>query len=208
MGKLYTIGHSTVEQDFIIDLLVKYGIDYVYDVRSTPYSRYAEQFNRENIKYALIRHGIGYHYAGAYFGARQEDEYLYNKEGYLDFNKVRQSQKFNKGVEGVKRGLEQGHSIALMCTEKDPIDCHRAIMVARGFELVKIPVEHILHDGKLQSQHELNMRLLDMFHKDRQQLSLFDDDMSEEEYLEDSYAKRNKDIGFRIENLLTKEAVG
>lgn len=81
----------------------------------------------------------------------------------MDFEKVAQSERFNIGVKNVILGLEQNNNIALMCTEKDPIDCHRAILVARAFELRGIEVNHILSDGTLQNQRKLDERLLDMY---------------------------------------------
>ena len=202
MGNLYTIGHSTVEIDFFLHLLHLHDIDCVFDVRSTPYSKYASQYNKDVIGSILKNNGIRYVYMGTYFGARQEDWSLYDDDGILDFEKVRASEAFNIRMKSVERGLDQGHNIALMCTEKDPFDCHRAIMVGRGFELDNIQVNHILQNGKLQSQQELNERLLDCFFPDRGQLSLnFNDEKekSDQECLVEAYQKRNKQIGYHIE---------
>ena len=88
-----------------------------------------------------------------------------------------------------------------MCTERDPFDCHRAIMVARGFELSGVEVSHILHDGKIITQTELNNRLLDKYYPDRNQVSLFSEisSLSEEEVLVLAYRQRNADIGYHIQ---------
>lgn len=202
MGNLYTIGHSLHKIDCFLGLLREYEINYILDVRSTPYSKYAEQFNKENLEKELQNARLKYYFMGTYFGARPKDKNLYCDEGYLDFERVRKSSQFEIGFNSVIKGLNQGNNIALMCTEKDPLDCHRAIMVSRAFDLADIEVEHILEDGKLQSQTELNERLLNKYYPDRNQINLFDYlDMKEEfDYLSMAYEQRNKEIGYRIEN--------
>lgn len=197
---LFTIGHSIHELDEFVLLLSQYKIDYVLDVRSIPYSKYAENYNREILDKYLLQHKIHYSYMGTYFGARQEDKTLYSQEGYLDFEKVRSTSLFLKGVNNVKKGLSQGYNIALMCTEKDPFDCHRAIMVARGFELEGSNIKHILFDGSLMDQKELDNRLLDKYFPNRNQLTIFDYDkpQDEEEFLKQAYIMRNKEIGYHL----------
>lgn len=200
MSNLFTIGHSQYTPEYFLKLLEKHCVNYVLDVRSTPYSRYAEQFNRENIHAFLEKKGIKYSCMGKYFGARPMELSLYNSKGYLDFEKVTESERFNIGAENVLLGLERGNKIALMCTEKDPIDCHRAIMVARAFDLRGIEVNHILSNGDIQTQKELDNRLLDMYFKDREQLSIFNYNnlVSDEEYIVKAYRARNAEIGYRI----------
>lgn len=119
----------------------------------------------------------------------------------MDFEKVAQSERFNIGVKNVILGLEQNNNIALMCTEKDPIDCHRAILVARAFELRGIEVNHILSDGTLQNQRKLDERLLDMYFPEREQLSIFNynDIPDDDEYITRAYRKRNEEIGYHID---------
>lgn len=197
---LYTIGHSQHDIEYFIDMLQKYNINYVLDVRSTPYSQFAENYNRENIRAILKKVGIEYSFMGNYFGARPEDRTLYSKDGYLDFDKTRNSEKFLNGVSSVIKGIHAGNNITLMCTEKDPIECHRAIMVARTFYERSIEVQHILADSSLQSHEELNQRLINQHFPDRYQLSLFSaENMSDEECLREAYRYHNKKIGYHID---------
>ena len=118
----------------------------------------------------------------------------------MDFEKTSHSDLFVKGMESVKLGLERGNNIVLMCTEKDPIDCHRAIMVARAFSLDGIDVKHILPNGKFQTQQELDKRLLNRYFPDRAQLTLFDynDPVSDEDNIKLAYRERNKEIGYHL----------
>lgn len=202
MGLLYTIGHSQHDFEYFINLLKYNNINYLLDVRSTPYSRYAETYNREHLSNLLLKKNIIYSYMGKYFGARPANIELYNEEGYLDFEKVAQSELFIKGMKNVILGLNRGNNIVLMCTEKDPIDCHRAILVARAFSLNDVNVTHILPDGKLQTQKELDERLLDMYFPDRTQLSIFNFNsaINDEENLKMAYKERNREIGFHLRN--------
>lgn len=199
---LFTIGHTNHSQEDFLKLLRKYDITYILDVRSTPFSQFTSQFNKDVIADYLKGNGVNYKHMGKFFGARPNDDGLYTEEGYLDFEKARESDNFKIGMNNVILGLEKGFNIALMCTEKDPFDCHRAIMVSRGFELNGIEVNHILPDGKLLSQVELDNRLLDKYYPDRNQMSFFSDIsmLSTEEVLVLAYRKRNADIGYHIQN--------
>ena len=198
MGQLYTIGHSTYPTDHFIELLTRYEVDHVLDVRSTPYSRYVPQYNADVIKMALKKNHIEYHPMGKFFGARQNYRSDWYPQGYLDFALFRQSDVFRCGMGNVIKGLKD-YNIALMCTEKDPIDCHRAIMVARGFELEGINVKHILHDSGCITQATLNQRLLERYYPERNQISLFslNETMTDADYLKEAYIQRNREIGYR-----------
>lgn len=198
---LFTIGHTNHSQNEFLNLLRASNITYILDVRSTPFSQFTSQFNKDVIADYLKKNGVIYNHLGKFFGARPTDKSLYTKQGYLDFEKARASENFQKGLENVTLGLNKGFNIALMCTEKDPFDCHRAIMVARGFELKGIDVSHILPDGKIITQAELNNRLLDKYYPDRHQMSFFSElsSLSESEVLTLAYRRRNADIGYHIQ---------
>lgn len=199
MGEIYTIGHTHHTIAKFLAFLDKYNIDYLMDVRSVPYSRYAEQFNREALKKVMDKTSVKYVFMGNYFGARQQNPDLYNEAGYLDFEKVRSYQPFIMRVDNLILGLKKGNNIALMCTEKHPIDCHRAILIARAFELKGIGVKHILEDGSCITQDELNQNLLEMYFPKRNQMSLFEATAeTDEDYLIEAYRLRNKEIGYHL----------
>ncbi len=197
LSKIYTIGHSQHKIEHFLQLLKMHNINYVIDVRSTPYSKYAQTYDRENITRELKNHNINYAFMGKYFGARQDNKELYTKEGYLDFEKFSESYLFNTGLQNVIKGTEN-NKIALMCLEKKPIDCHRAILVANAFYKAGCEVGHILEDGRLESHEDLNSELLNMYFPDRNQISMFVH-KTEEEFLKEAYRCRNKDIGYHIE---------
>lgn len=199
--KVYTIGHTNHTLDDFLKLLKKNNINCIVDVRSTPYSKYTSQFNKKEIKTFLSINRIAYIHMGDEFGARRSDKELYTKEGYLDFDKTRRDAEFLKGVDRIKSGCKKGYNIALMCTEKDPIDCHRSIMVSKGLIDNNIEVEHIKDDGSIETQSQLEKRLLDKYFINREQVT-FDiisgGNLSEDEMIDLAYKKRNVEIGYEI----------
>lgn len=197
---LFSIGHSQHKIDYFLSMLKKHRIDYILDVRSVPYSQYAMDYNKENIKNILEKNGIGYAFMGNFFGARPKNSSLYFPNGYLNFERVENSVEFKMGFDNVVKGVKNGYRIAFMCTEKDPIECHRAILVSYAFYKAGYSIKHIMSDNTIQTQQDINKRLLDMYYPDRNQLSLFEsDNLSEEQYLVQAYKKQNEKIGYRQE---------
>lgn len=211
MRKLYTIGHSSHSVEYFVCLLKNNGINCLVDVRSVPYSKYTPQFNMGEIKKSLNSSKIYYLFLGKELGARHEDRNLWTKEGYLDFEKVSKTSFFRSGIERIKAGIERGFNVALMCTEKDPIDCHRSILVAREFHRQKYIVNNILEKGEIQTQDNLEERLLDMYFPNRMQMTLFNDHVEDDaELIKKAYLLRNQDIGYIIteeEESLSSEVI-
>ena len=199
MGYIYTIGHSTNIVESFVNLLDKYQINCVIDVRGIPFSKYAPQYNKDNIKNLLNKHGIYYIYMGDVLGARRKEPELYSREGYLDFAKVRENTIFLNGINRVINGIKKGYTISLMCTEKEPLMCHRSILLGREFRHNNYEVYHILENGEIESQISLEERLLDLYFKDRTQLSMFD--TQEDNFtklISDAYRLQNKKIGYHL----------
>lgn len=197
---LYTIGHSNHEAEYFVNLLKKNGINVVVDVRSTPYSQYTTQFNQNEIKKTLKENGIGYIHMGEEFGARRDDNSLYGEDGKLSFELTKKTEAFRNGIRRVEDGLEKGFRIAFMCAEKHPEECHRCILVGKAFYDMGYDVENILEDGTTISQEEIGRLLVDKYYPDRNQISLFtmDNPISEEEYLNKAYLKREKEIAYDL----------
>lgn len=163
MAKLFTIGCSNQAVETFIDTLKKYQVDSVVDVRSTPYSKYTPQFNSEKLAVSLKKNGIFYIPFADEFGARRNESEVYvnNK---VDFSKVISLPIFKSGVKRIENGLTKGHNIALMCTEKDPMDCHRFSLVARGIkEVAGIDSEHILISGEKETTEQVNQRIIEKY---------------------------------------------
>ena len=205
-GKFYTIGHSVNTAEKVLQLLKDNKATILVDVRSMPYSRHSPQFNKESFSKNLADAGIQYQWEKDAFGARQEDASLYHKNGYLDFAKMRARPIFKQKVAEYSKKVEQGENVVFMCSEKNPIDCHRAILVARGFALEGLPVEHILPDGKLMSQEELDKKLLDLHFPGHDQPSLFSEYGEDDKttIIERAYELQNEKIGYKLEDVLGK----
>lgn len=193
---IYTIGHSNHHPDEFCQLLEQHGIDCVCDVRSIPYSRFAEQFNREAIKDTLNKRGIRYLFLGKELGARRTESDLFTGD-LVDFEKVAVSAEFLLGIERVKRGVEKGYRIALMCAEKEPIECHRTILVSRALFEIGFEVFHIVASGQILEHRHLEEALLDKYFPQRDQINMFSTD-TPGHYLQQAYKKANEEIGHRI----------
>lgn len=199
--KLFTIGHSVYDTYYFINLIKIYNINCIVDVRSIPYSKYSRQYNKDVIKNILKKNNIVYIYMGAEFGARRESKELYSKEGYLDFEKVVYDNDFLKGVERIKNGLQKGYNIAFMCTEKEPEDCHRCILIGRYFNDIGYQVINIIDEKNYKTQNVIEQDLLNEYFPERNQISLIPDlNKSDEELIRDAYKLKNKKIGYRLED--------
>ena len=202
---IYTIGHSNYKIEKLIDMLNEFNIDCVVDIRGIPYSKYNIQFNKETIKYLLIKAGFKYLYMGEEFGAnRLLGKESYNNEGFADFDKVIKEESFRHGVERLKLGCNKGYKIVLLGAMQDPLRCHRSILL--GKELIKngFEVKHILDDYTVIDQKEIEERLLNKYFPDRNQISideLLGLEKGEEELLIEAYKKANREIGLRVEHL-------
>jgi uncharacterized protein (DUF488 family) len=158
---VYTLGHSNHSIERFIELLSMHYIGAVADVRSSPWSRFAPQFNRELLQMALRQADISYVFLGAELGARPQDASYYI-DGKVNFARIAVGGPFNMGLERVRRGSEKMR-IALMCAEKDPIGCHRTILVCRHLRAPGVTIEHILEDGSLENNNDTERRLMELF---------------------------------------------
>ena len=160
---LYSIGCSSRPICDFINILKEYHIKVVADVRSIPYSRFTHQYNAEFLKKELLKNKIRYGSFSKEFGARRDEDFVY-LNNTVDFNKVMALQVFKDGITRIRHGLEQGYSIALMCTEYDPLDCHRFSLVSRGIKkILGISTSHIYDLNKTKSTEELENEILKKF---------------------------------------------
>lgn len=158
MQTLYTIGHSTHPIDVFIKLLQQHAITAVCDVRSQPYSRFNPQYNRETLKKSLQQQGIAYVYLGKGLGARSDNPDCYIN-GKVQYHLLAQQPLFSEGLNRLKNGMEN-YTIALMCAEKDPIQCHRTGLVTRQLRTEPMQIAHILADGSVESNQNFEQRLM------------------------------------------------
>lgn len=196
MNTIFTIGYSGFSFGEFADMLQKNHISAVIDVRSSPYSRHFPDYDRETLKNALIQKHIYYKNYAHEFGARQDNPLFYT-DGIMDFTKFSHSEQFLQGVEKLTQSMKKGYIFALMCAEKEPVTCHRAILVARAFRDRNYKVIHLMPDGNHLSQTDIDNTLIEKFFPNRNQLSFNAEILSDEEMLAKAYILQNKEIGFK-----------
>ncbi len=189
MAELYTIGHSTHTIDRFIELLSIHEITAVCDVRSDPYSKFNPQFNHETLQTELKRHGVAYVFLGKELGPRSDDPDCY-VERKVDYNRLSQTELFQEGLRRVRQGMKS-YRIALMCAEKDPVMCHRTILVCRRLRAEGMRIRHILDDGSIEENDQTIKRLMEL-------LKLLERDLfhSPEEMIERVYDLQGDRIAF------------
>ena len=193
---IYTVGHSTHQIDYFLELLQKYSVNCIVDVRSVAASSYNPQYNKEPLSNFLKNNGVTYMHYAEEFGARHTDPDLLDEDGKVDFEKVRKSWNFKNGVERLWLGLDKGFTIALMCSEGEPFDCHRFSMVSIALEKDGFDVKHILKDKTLKSNAELESQLLKKYDKKIPKPDIFQPNISAEDQLKEAYRLRNKEIAY------------
>ncbi len=152
-----TIGHSTHEIDHFAGLLRLNGVTAVADVRSVPASRYSPQFNRGTLKRSLASTDIKYAFLGRELGARSDDPTCY-EAGKVQYDRLARTELFQNGIERLLFGASK-ETIAVACSERDPLDCHRTLLVAAQLVARGATVGHILPDGRVESHDDAMLRL-------------------------------------------------
>jgi len=172
-------------------LLQQHEVTVVADVRSSPYSRYLPHVNREEIIVFLKASGIGYVFLGEELGARRSEPECYNGET-AEYCLIAETESFRSGIDRLLTGAES-HRICMMCSEKDPLTCHRTILVSRWLQDKHgCTIEHILEDGSVETQAEAVSRLLKECK--RENLEMFSD---REERIKEVYEERANEIQYK-----------
>jgi uncharacterized protein (DUF488 family) len=194
-----TIGHSTHSLEALLALLKKHNVTALADVRSMPFSRFNPQFNKDTFESTLREQGIKYVFLGLELGARSDDHSCY-ENGRIQYARLARTELFVRGIDRVMRGARE-HRIALMCAEKEPLECHRTLLVARALDKQGINISHILGDGLLESHRNTMERLLDIAGL---RLGLFS---SRQELIAQALARQEEKIAY-VDDKLAAEASG
>jgi uncharacterized protein (DUF488 family) len=158
MSDIFTIGHSTNSIERFIGMLRDAQITAIADVRSSPWSRHNPHFNRPDLKSSLRSCGIDYRFYGKQLGGRPTDPSLFHGST-ADYEAMARTSEFGEGLGMVLAGSAK-HRLALMCSEHNPLDCHRCLLVGRALAERGAPVRHILSDGAIVSQQQIEEQLL------------------------------------------------
>jgi len=166
---LYTIGHGNRKSEDFLALLKEFGIEYLIDVRSQPYSKFNPQYNQNDLKFFLERNGIKYVFMGDNIGGRPKDTSCYDNEGKVDYEAVKTKEFFINGIERLKTAYKKNINVVIMCSESKPCECHRSKLIGRVLNTDYIFLKHIDENGKVKDQatviNELNKGLsaIDLF---------------------------------------------
>jgi len=196
MKELFTIGHSNHTLEHFLELLTKYQISAIADVRSSPYSQYSPHFNKEFLEDALTNAHIDYVFLGSELGARRSENSCYiNSQAKYEL--IAKLPAFRHGIERVLEGVER-YVIALMCSESDPITCHRKILVCRELKKIRpdLKIIHILGDGTTETQELSEKRLINFL---KLQPELFGDLTSMRGLIEKAYDLQSEKIAYKKE---------
>ncbi len=186
---VFTIGHSTHTVDEFVGLLRQHGVTAIGDVRSRPFSRHNPHFNREEMERFLRARGIVYVFLGKELGARSHDPSCYER-GRIRYDLLARTELFQSGLVRVREQTKT-HRLAIMCAEKEPLDCHRTILISRHLEPLGLEVRHILADGTIETHADALARLARQLHMPETHLFL-----SAQELLSDTYLRQEESIAY------------
>lgn len=196
LKEIYTVGHSNHQIDYFLELLRFKQINCLIDVRSTPASSYSPQFNKLPLKNYLKNNGITYMHFKDEFGARHEQKTVLDENGQVNFELFRKTNEFKKGIERVDKGLSKGYKIALMCSEGNPLECHRFSMISVYLNKTGYNVYHILKNKIVKTHAQLEQELLEKYRKKLPTASLFEPNIDESHIMNEAYKLHNKEIGW------------
>ncbi len=152
--RIFTIGHSNHPIDDFLSLLEKHEIDVLVDTRSSPFSKFAPQFNQQNLKLSVKEAGRKYLFLGLELGGKPKDPIFYDDEGYVLYWKIAESELFRHAIQRVRTGIAS-YTVALLCSEEDPLHCHRRLLIGRVLRGLGVDLFHIRGSGLVQTESEL-----------------------------------------------------
>jgi uncharacterized protein (DUF488 family) len=194
MHSLYTIGYSCHTIESIVSALKSHGVEAVADVRSQPFSKFKPEFNRPFLSEELKKHGLKYVFLGEECGARINDPCFY-VNGKADYSRIAVSKLFLKGLERIEKGLSK-LNVALLCAEKDPIACHRTILICHSLKDRITDIKHILCDNTTETHEHAEWRLMMKYKLDAPNMF-----MDDKQLLEEAYSKQGQEIAYKLNSV-------
>lgn len=144
-------------REYFIGLLQYHNIETLVDIRSEPYSKYADWATKSLLEQELPQQGIEYRYLGRFLGGKPPDPVVW-KGDKVDFDLLRTQEYFIEGIKELIAIAEKSRT-AIMCSEENPLHCHRSLAVASSLEANGIEVAHIRHGGNLQPESSLRPQI-------------------------------------------------
>lgn len=153
----YTIGHSTRKLEDFLSIIKNYGIDCVMDVRSEPHSSniYNKSYDKELLEVSVKQSGINYIYMGDTLGVKVAHDGNSKDKGEMNLRKIVDNLSYKKGLNKIVEGIKRGHKIVLMCSERNPLNCHRSIILGASLTETGVTMEHIIDEDKTKSQKRI-----------------------------------------------------
>jgi uncharacterized protein (DUF488 family) len=151
---LYSIGHGRRPAEEFLRLLEENAIEYLIDVRTTPYSRFNPQYNKNVLQNFLESHAIKYLHMGEQLGGRPKDPDCYDDKGHVDYSVLAKQAYFLEGIERLKTAFHKKIKLAIMCSESKPQECHRCLLIGKVLQEQNIPIIHIDEKGNPKTQDE------------------------------------------------------
>lgn len=158
--EVLTIGHSTLSYERFLSLLRQASITAIADVRTAPFSRHFPHFNRDVLRDQLRQDDVAYVFLGEELGGRPKGKQFFC-DGVADYEKMAKTEPFKRGLDRVIDGAKK-YRIAMMCSEHDPMDCHRCLLVGRALYERGLSVRHILSGGQLVDHRQIEDKLMNM----------------------------------------------
>jgi uncharacterized protein (DUF488 family) len=190
---IFTIGHSNLEISDFINLLLANKIELVVDVRSAPYSKLYPHFNRNPLEVSLTKNSIKYIFLGDSVGGRSNNIEDYSK-GRVVYKKIAEKKEYISSINTIIQNSSK-YKIVLMCSEKEPLECHRTLLISRSIEAHMVKILHIHRDGQIESQSEGIQRLLKIWKLDSP--NLFGEDA---ERIDEAFTKQESKYAYFDEN--------
>jgi uncharacterized protein (DUF488 family) len=161
MSNIFSIGYAGLSQDKFIEILKSHNISAIADVRSSPFSKMFSGYNKDNMPQWLAENGIKYVYLGQELGPRSANSNHYVND-QVQFDRLSQTDGFKQGISRLNKGA-QAMNIAIMCAEKDPMTCHRSLLVAEFSKDSGLEFKHIHQDGRLESHEDMLLRAMKVY---------------------------------------------
>jgi uncharacterized protein (DUF488 family) len=156
--ELFSIGHSNHPIELFLGLLRRHGVETVADVRARPYSRFVPHFSKERLARRLQEAGMGYLYLGAQLGGKPVRGET--PSAAPDYASRVAEPGFRAGIERLLAAA-QAQRVALLCRERDPLECHRLHLICRYVRPEAGAIHHILPGGAIEPQAATERRLLE-----------------------------------------------